>query len=139
MVTCTTPPFRAAVRLNSGVIFKEDFMRNLLALVLLTAFPYSGFAATTTCIVEGSSTTVKAVAWDDETNVAKVTDHLGNTREGRVTLESDHNHWKKVNIFVDYESTYYGVDAAEYIVFSTLPGTYRDRKSTRLNSSHVKI
>jgi len=100
-------------------------MRNLLALVLLTAFPYSGFAATTTCIVEGSSTTVKAVAWDDETNVAKVTDHLGNTREGRVTLESDHNHWKKVNIFVDYESTYYGVDAAEYIVFSTLPGTYR--------------
>ncbi|SES37115.1 hypothetical protein [Halopseudomonas bauzanensis] len=100
-------------------------MRNLLALVLLTAFPYSGFAATTTCILEGGSITVKAVAWDDETNVAKVTDHLGNTREGRVTLESDHNHGKKVNIFVDYESASYGVDAAEYIVFPTSPGTYR--------------
>ena len=34
MVTCTTPPFRAAVRLNSGVRFDmKDFRNLLLALV----------------------------------------------------------------------------------------------------------
>lgn len=100
-------------------------MRYLLVLLLLTAIPSFSFAAMTTCILEGGSNIVKAVAWDDETNMAKVTDHFGNTREGRVTLESDHDHGKKVNIFVDYESPSYGVHAAEYIVFPISPGAYR--------------
>jgi len=95
-------------------------------LVLGFAFPSSAFAVTTFCKVEDSSTTVKAIAWDNVTKIAKITDYFNKTHEGRVTLEREHTkHGKKVNIFVKYDEPGNSEDAAEYIIFPMAESAFR--------------
>jgi hypothetical protein len=81
--------------------------------------------ASTICKVEDSNIGIKAIAWNDEDRTARVTDMLGKTHIGKLTSKRKHSDGYKVNIYVEYNQPYYGIDAAEYIVFSVGPEKYR--------------
>ena len=101
-------------------------MKTLAFTITLILICPLAFANSTICKPEESSIYIKAIAWDDSTLVAKVTDLLNNTHEGKVTLVREHKPYGvKTNVFIKYQQTYYGADAEEYIVFPTGENRFR--------------
>ena len=103
-------------------------MKILFAIALgfsLLAQTSVSHATSTSCKGEEGLDRIKTISWDDEALTAKVTDSLGRTHSGRVTLRRAHNDGFKVNILVTYEKPYFGSDATEYIVFPVSAVKYR--------------
>lgn len=101
-------------------------MKKVLLALLLFGQAGHCFAASTICKVEKSAIGVKAIAWNDENEAAKITDALGKTFEGRVTFRTKHDQdGEKVNIYIRYQKPYYGQDEAEYIVFPIARDQFR--------------
>lgn len=101
-------------------------MKSSLYIIALILFSPYVLANSTICKLEESLTGIKGIAWDSSTLVAKVTDSLDRTHEGKVTLVREHKPYgEKTNIFVEYEQPYYGADAAEYVVFPTGENEFR--------------
>lgn len=101
-------------------------MKNLVFIAILSLISPLAIANSTICKPEESLTGIKALAWDSSTLIAKVTDKLNNTHEGKVTLVREHKPYGiKTNIFIKYRQPYYGEDAAEYMVFPTGENQHR--------------
>ena len=97
-------------------------MKGLLKVILtLSLLPTAPWANLTLYKLEDDLTSIKAIAWDSETGVAKITDRHNDSHEGMVTLTRKHSALEnKTNIYIKYEESYYGEDAAEFIVFPDL-------------------
>ena len=101
----------------------KTFFKVILVLSLL---PTVSWANSTICKLAESSKGIKAIAWDDDTGVAKITDMLNNSHEGMVTLTRKHgDDGYKTNIYIKYVKPYYGDDAAEFVVFPVRKNKYR--------------
>lgn len=101
-------------------------MKNIVYIITLSLISPFVFANSTICKLEESTIGIKAIAWDDSKLVAKVTDMLNNTHEGKITLVRDHKSYGvKTNIFIKYRQPYYGADAAEYVVFPIEKNQFR--------------
>ena len=94
-------------------------MKILLKVILTLSLLLSvSWANSTICSLEESSTGIKAIAWNNDTGVAKITDVLNDSHEGMVILIRKHNDdGNKINIYIKYDKPYFGDDAAEFIVF----------------------
>ena len=121
-----------------------ELMKNLAFIVILSLISPLAIANSTICkpyISEESLIGIKAFAWDSSTLVAKVTDMLNNTHEGKVTLVREHKPYGvKTNIFIKYRQPYHGEDAAEYVVFPTGKNQFRVKGVTyifRNNEYHL--
>ena len=85
-------------------------------LLSLCFIPSISLASSHICKLEDSLTGIKAIAWNDETGSAKITDFANNSYEGKVVLSRKHTAvGNKVNIYIPYNNKSYG--AAEYVVF----------------------
>lgn len=93
-------------------------MKILLKVILTLSLLLSvSWANSTICSLEESLTGIKAIAWNNDTGIAKITDEFNNSHEGMVTLTRKHNDdGDKINIYIKYDKPYFG-DAAEFIVF----------------------
>jgi len=101
-------------------------MKNVAPIAVLSLISPLVFANSTICKLEGDPIGIKALAWDDATFAAKVTDTLDNIHDGKVTLAREHKPYgTKTNIFIKYRQQYYGADAAEYVVFPVGKNQFR--------------
>lgn len=92
-------------------------MKSILTAVIFVVITSSCWAGSTICKVEESSIGIQAIGWNDENMTAKLTDSLGDSFNGVITLKRQHNEGEKVNLFFEFDKPRYGLDAKEYIVF----------------------
>jgi hypothetical protein len=93
-------------------------MKLILTTVICIGISSSCWAGSTICKVEESSIGIKAIGWNDENMTAKVTDSLGDSFNGVITLKRQHSSdGEKVNLLFEFGKPRLGLDAKEYIVF----------------------
>lgn len=99
-----------------------------IAISLLTFLPITVYANSTICSVQNEESdlfNIQAIAWDEQTKIAKIRDTLGKDYRGVVTYTRKHNGGEKTNIYVKFSKPYYGSDAAEFIVFPVNKNQFR--------------
>lgn len=95
-------------------------MKTLWIVLGLWALSASAQAGTSFCLIPDKDADIRAVTWDTIKLSAEVTNFMGKTDKGKVTLKTPHKPYGfKTNIFIKYSEPYFGADASEYIVFST--------------------
>ena len=101
-------------------------MKNIVPIAALSLISPLVLANSTICKLEGDPIGIKALAWDDATFAARVTDIMDNIHDGKVTLVREHKPYgTKTNILIKYQQPYYGADAAEYVVFPVGKNQFR--------------
>jgi len=101
--------------------------KNILTICLLFLIPTLSYADYTICkLGDDNSFSIKAIAWNNETKEAKITDFVGDTYKGLVSLTREHSEYgNKINIFITYKKPYYGQNASEFIIYPIAKNSYK--------------